>query len=64
MKAWLKVNESAFEDDFEVCTMVWSHMTGPSTGCYEKTHMAKCYESESYPDMDALIVKVQAFFSP
>ena len=63
MKVWLKANDDAFEDDFEVCTVVWSCMTGPSTGRYAETHMAECYDTGAYPDVDTLIVGIQGFFS-
>ena len=64
MKVWLKANEDTFKDNFEVCTVVWSCMTGPSAGHYTETCMVECYETEAYPDINALILKIQAFFSP
>ncbi|KIJ58484.1 hypothetical protein HYDPIDRAFT_34129 [Hydnomerulius pinastri MD-312] len=59
MKIWVRANNDAFSNSFELCTMVWSHLTRPIAGRYAQTRMVECLNANHWPRDMELIEEIQ-----
>ena len=64
MKIWVRANNDAFSNSFELCTAVWSRLTGPIAGRYAQTRMGECLNANHWPSDTELIAEVENFFLP
>ncbi|KIJ58532.1 hypothetical protein HYDPIDRAFT_102496 [Hydnomerulius pinastri MD-312] len=64
MKIWVRANNNAFSNSFELCTVVWSHLTRPNVGRYTQTRMVECLNADHWPRDTELIEEVESFFLP
>ncbi|KIJ70652.1 hypothetical protein HYDPIDRAFT_78445 [Hydnomerulius pinastri MD-312] len=64
MRIWLWANADALLNNFELCTAVWSRLSGPIAGLYAQTRMAECLETNRWPDHQQILAEVESFFLP